>query len=107
MPAYRWLNRNPLDVNNIGAHLQALRKVGVPYTDEMIANAAADMVAQGNPGSVGVQGLMSRYGDATTVRMFDGNNDELTEMDAMISYLQILGRLTDIAYGDSSDATGD
>jgi len=107
MPAYRWLNRNELNSENIQGHLQALRKVGVPYTDDMIGNAAADLFAQANPDSEGVEGLNQRYGAATTVRTFDGNSDKLTEMDAMISYLQILGRLTDIAYRDSSDAIGE
>jgi len=107
MPAYAWLNRRELDTRNIGAHLSALRKVGVPYTDEMISNAANDTVAQASPDSEGVQGLTQRYGEATAIRAFDGNSDALTEMDAIISYLQILGRLTSIAYDEPSDAQGE
>src|ERR1700754_4452365 len=42
MPAYDWLLRATLRTDDLGDHLKALRAVGVPYTDEMIANAASD-----------------------------------------------------------------
>ena len=42
MPAYRFLARTALDTADLGRHLQAQRALGVPYTDAMIANAAAD-----------------------------------------------------------------
>jgi cytochrome c oxidase cbb3-type subunit 2 len=41
--------------------------------------------------------VTQRYGEATTVRAFDGQPDRLTEMDALVAYLQVLGRLTDAA----------
>ncbi|MFK8078594.1 MAG: cytochrome-c oxidase, cbb3-type subunit II [Granulosicoccus sp.] len=98
MPSYGWLDRNELNTNAIGDHLVALRKVGVPYTDEMIVNAESDVLAQSQPNHSDVAGLIERYGEATTIRSFDSNSDKLTEMDAVIAYLQILGRLTDAAY---------
>jgi len=107
MPSYAWLDRNELNTRNLNGHLKALRHVGVPYTDDMIANAVADALAQSNPQSDGVQGLIDRYGMATTIRAFDSKSDTLTEMDAVISYLQILGRLTDVAYSNSTDASGE
>lgn len=97
MPAYPWLLQNPLDTRDLGDHLYTMRQVGVPYTDEMIENAAADARAQAAPDS-DTQGIAERYGDTTTVRNFDGNPSVLTEMDAMVAYLQILGRLTAAAY---------
>ena len=39
MPAYPWLSRASADVADIGARMRALRRVGVPYTDEEIAGA--------------------------------------------------------------------
>ncbi len=96
MPAYAWLSRNWLEHEDMGLHLAALRKVGVPYSDAMIENAMADAKAQANPDSDGTDGLRERYGDATNIRVFDGNSDRLTEMDALVAYLQILGQLTDI-----------
>jgi cytochrome c oxidase cbb3-type subunit 2 len=97
MPRYNWLLDAALRTNDLGAHLRAQRAVGVPYTDEMIANAGDDAYGQAAPDSPLAEGVGKRYGEATTVRAFDGNPAELTEMDALIAYLQVLGRLTDVA----------
>ena len=64
----------------------------------MIANARADAFGQAAPDSPLAEGVTKRYGEATNVRAFDGEPDELTEMDAIVAYLQILGRLTDAAH---------
>ena len=98
MPRYAWLLRNPLRTDDLGGHLKAMRAVGVPYTDDMIAQARADAIGQATPDSPLAEGVVKRYGEATTVRAFDGKPAELTEMDAMVAYLQILGRLTDAAH---------
>lgn len=97
MPAYAWLNRTPLRSDDLGLHLKALRKVGVPYTDEMIANATSDAYGQAAPETPYAEGVAKRYGEATNVRAFDGKPGDLTEMDALVAYLQILGKLTDVA----------
>jgi cytochrome c oxidase cbb3-type subunit 2 len=98
MPAYAFLERTELRTDDLSNHLKAQRAVGVPYTDDMIANAAADAYAQAAPDSPGADGVTKRYGKATTVRAFDGKPNDLTEMDALVAYLQILGRLTDAAH---------
>lgn len=98
MPKYSWLASDELDVRDLGGHLAVMRKVGVPYTDEQVENAAADAAAQARPGSG--SGITERYGEATNVRAFDGDPDRLTEMDAVVAYLQILGKLSD----EASDA---
>ncbi|MBP6896881.1 MAG: cytochrome-c oxidase, cbb3-type subunit II [Pseudacidovorax sp.] len=41
MPAYSWLEKNTVDAAALPSHMRALRKVGVPYTDEDIAGAQA------------------------------------------------------------------
>lgn len=97
MPAYRWLLRDTARLNDLGSHLAALRAVGVPYTDEMIANASSDAFAQANPDSAQAGALTARYGEATNVRLFDGDPSKVTEMDALVAYLQILGGLTNAA----------
>lgn len=97
MPAYGWLNRNELRVEDLGLHLKAQRRVGVPYTDEMIANATADAIGQAQPDGSYADGVSKRYGADTQVRAFDGDPTRVTEMDALVAYLQILGRLTDAA----------
>src|SRR6266576_3102608 len=104
MPAYARLLRNDLRTDDLPSHLKALRAVGVPYTDDMIANARADAYGQASPDSPLAEGVSKRYGDATTVRVFDRKPDQLTEMDALVAYLQILGRLTDAAHKSMAKA---
>jgi len=104
MPAYDWLLATELRTDDLSLHLKAQRAVGVPYTDEMIANAPLDAYGQSNPDSPQAEGLTKRYGTATTVRSFDGQANRLTEMDAMVAYLQILGRLTNAAHAPLAQA---
>ena len=98
MPAYRFLKRTQLRTDSLREDLAALRDLGVPYTDEMIRNALSDAYGQATPGSARAEGVMARYGAATNIRAFDGDPRVVTEMDALVAYLQILGRLTDAAY---------
>jgi cytochrome c oxidase cbb3-type subunit 2 len=86
-----------LRTDDLPLHLKAQRRVGVPYTDDMIENATLDAYGQSNPDSPQAEGVSKRYGKATNVRAFDGQPDRLTEMDALVAYLQILGHLTDAA----------
>ncbi len=92
MPGYPFLATTRLQPGEIIAHLEANRMVGVPYDDEMIANAAADLIAQSEPDGDGIDGLQARYPGAQ-VRDFDGDPEILSEMDALIAYLQMLGTL--------------
>jgi cytochrome c oxidase cbb3-type subunit 2 len=94
MPPYAFLEKTPLDYRNIADELGANRIVGVPYTDAMIANAQADLEAQATPDSDGVQAFLKRYPKAN-VRDFDGNPQQITEADALIAYLQVLGTMVD------------
>jgi cytochrome c oxidase cbb3-type subunit II len=102
MPTYRFLADKDLDAKAIAGHLSANRAVGVPYTDEMIANAAADMHAQSDPNSDSAA-LAKRYPKAVSAD-FDGDPNRLTEMDALVAYLQMLGTLVDYsAYNPTQD----
>jgi cytochrome c oxidase cbb3-type subunit 2 len=96
MPAYPFLADKPLDYSDIAQHLKTLRAVGTPYTDEMIANAKADLEAQVNP-DLDPTALEKRYPRAV-VGKFNGNTTSITEMDALVSYLQMLGTL--VSFGD-------
>ena len=94
MPPYAFLEKKPLDYRDIADELKANRMVGVPYSDADIANAAADLQAQADPNSDGVEALQRRY-PKSQARDFDGNPTEVTEADALIAYLQMLGTLVD------------
>ena len=94
MPSYRWLEKTVIDGKYIGDLLKANRMVGVPYTDEMIEMAQEDFRAQADL-DADWDGLLSRYPKAQT-RNFDGQ-PQLTEADALIAYLQMLGTLVDFS----------
>ena len=96
MPGYRFLIDAPADVASIQDHLRANRMVGVPYSDDMIAAAAADMRAQADPDADGVDAVKKRYPGAQA-RDFDGRPGAPSEMDALIAYLQVLGTMVDFS----------
>ncbi|MDW9452147.1 cytochrome-c oxidase, cbb3-type subunit II [Sinorhizobium meliloti] len=102
MPSYAFLKDTPLEVTNIAMNLEANRAVGVPYTDEMIDNATADLKAQADP-DADASGVEARYPKAKPGD-FDGDPQRLSEMDALIAYLQMLGTLVDFSTYD--DTTG-
>ncbi|MFC6444020.1 cytochrome-c oxidase, cbb3-type subunit II [Shinella zoogloeoides] len=102
MPSYAFLKETKLEATNIAMHLTANRGVGVPYTDEMIANAEADLRAQADP-NADTAGVLARYPKAK-LGDFDGDPTKLTEMDALVAYLQMLGTLVDFSTYD--DAAG-
>ncbi|MBF0358183.1 MAG: cytochrome-c oxidase, cbb3-type subunit II [Magnetococcales bacterium] len=96
MPSYPWLAENELDISDIAKRMEALTMVGVPYTKEQIANAVADLKAQAIPDSDS-DGLLARYGEKVSLENFDGQSDRITELDAMVAYLQMLGTLVDFS----------
>lgn len=96
MPPYGALARNAIDVGRTVAAVRANRAVGVPYTDEMIEKAAVDLATQVDPFSSDFDGLIARYPKAI-VRDFDGDPKAITEMDALVAYLQVLGTMVDFS----------
>ena len=96
MPAYPFLAQRKLEYADIADHLKALRAVGTPYSEEMIANARADLVAQVNPDAAPTA-LLKRYPRAV-VGKFNGQSEAITELDALIAYLQMMGTL--VRFGD-------
>ncbi|MBK0327493.1 cytochrome-c oxidase, cbb3-type subunit II [Rhodobacteraceae bacterium F11138] len=94
MPKYGFLERKLIEPTYIEDLLVAQRRVGVPYTDDMIHAAAADFRAQADPDS-DYDAMLERYPGAQ-VRNFDGQPG-ISEMDAMIAYLQMLGTLVDFS----------
>ncbi|HRO50641.1 MAG TPA: cytochrome-c oxidase, cbb3-type subunit II, partial [Hyphomicrobium sp.] len=102
MPGYPFFANRTLDVDSIRKHMEALKLAGVPYTDEMIENAKTDLVAQTQPDAREARALLERYPKAQ-VRKFDGKPEgPVTEMDAMIAYLQMLGTLVDFTKFDAA-----
>ncbi|WP_293577630.1 cytochrome-c oxidase, cbb3-type subunit II [Phaeobacter sp.] len=93
MPKYAFLEDKRIDGQYIGDVMAANAIVGVPYTDEMVENAQMDFRVQANP-DADYDGLLERYGEDINVRNFDGQPG-VSEADALIAYLQMLGTLVD------------
>ncbi|WP_245806083.1 cytochrome-c oxidase, cbb3-type subunit II [Erythrobacter donghaensis] len=94
MPKYSFLAETPLKVADVAGNLTALRRVGVPYSDTDITQAEADLMAQADP-EADAGDLAERYPKAQ-IRDFDGDPARVTEMDALVAYLQMLGTLVDV-----------
>jgi cytochrome c oxidase cbb3-type subunit 2 len=95
MPPYAFLAKKELDYRDIQDKVRTMKAVGVPYTDDAVKNAKADLEAQADPFDAGGTALKKRYGDKVAQRDFDGDPERLTEMDALVAYLQMLGTLVD------------
>ena len=94
MPPYAFLAERELNPGDMSAKLTALNRVGVPYTATDIKKANEDLKAQADP-MADAADLQKRY-PKSQVRDFDGQPDKLTEMDALIAYLQVLGTMVDV-----------
>ena len=101
MPGYAFLATRPLKAADVKEHLKTLKIVGVPYTDEQVENAAKDLEVQTRPDG-DTTGLLARYPKAV-VSNFDGDTKVVTEMDALVAYLQMLGTLVDFTKYQPAD----
>lgn len=93
MPPYAFLAGRALNQGDMSAHLRAQRRVGVPYDDAAVAAADDDLQNQADP-NADHAALQRRYPGAQA-RDFDGDPGRLTEMDALVAYLQMLGTQVD------------
>ena len=98
MPSYAFLER-PLDYADFAMHMRTLRIVGVPYTDDGIAAMEDDILAQALPDLGDSSALRERYPGAP-LGPFTGDDETITEMDALIAYLQVLGTMVDFTTFD-------
>ena len=103
MPAYPWLAATELDFDHIGDDMKVNAALGVPYTPDMIANARTDVKTQAAADAPEAADLVKRYPKALA-RDYDGNPGRITEADALIAYLQVLGTLVDFRlYNDKAN----
>ena len=102
MPRYPFLAARALNFDDVADHLRTLRIVGVPYDDAMVKSALGDLKSQADPDADN-SALLTRYPKAV-VANFDGDAAELTEMDALVAYLQVLGTLADFSTYDEAKA---
>ncbi|MGL4636122.1 MAG: cytochrome-c oxidase, cbb3-type subunit II [Beijerinckiaceae bacterium] len=100
MPSYAHLAEQELNLAAAAQHMRANRAIGVPYTPEQIEKASADIKTQVNPDDPEADNFLKRYPKAQ-VRNFDGNARMISEADALIAYLQVLGTMVDIKLYDN------
>lgn len=99
MPAYSFLAKNDLDYKHIAEDMKVQALLGVPYTPEMIESALKDVEVQASTDNPDAGDLVKRYPKALA-RDFDGNPARVTEADALIAYLQMLGTSVDFKMYD-------
>jgi cytochrome c oxidase cbb3-type subunit 2 len=100
MPGYPFLAKRELSFSDMDTHLKVNRYGGVPYTDEQIASAVMDVKAQIDPDHPKSAEFQARYPKAQ-IRKFDTSSKAITEADALIAYLQVLGTLVDFKLYDN------
>lgn len=101
MPSYPWLLENELEYADIADRLRALKVTGVPYSEtreEYEANVEkfGKEVADQLNILAAEQNLLAQ----AQAGNYDGDPTRLTEMDALVAYLQMLGTLVDFSKYD-------
>lgn len=98
MPSYAFLMKREAKLHDLDKHLKAQKAIGVPYTDEMIEMASKDAAVQAlGEARTDTDGLLERYGENVNARDFDGQPNMISEMDALVAYLQVLGTMVDFS----------
>lgn len=96
MPTYHFLSTRGARLHDLKDHLRAQQIIGVSYSNEMVEWAVKDASVQAaGPERADTSGLESRYGEKVISRDFDGQPNMISEMDALIAYLQVLGTMVD------------
>jgi cytochrome c oxidase cbb3-type subunit 2 len=93
MPTYKFLANRGVKSDDIADHLKVLKLEGVPYTKEQIEQAYNDLMLQAQADGDATE-LQKRYGKVN-VRDFDGDASFVSELDALIAYLQVTGTMAD------------
>ena len=104
MPNYPWLLKNDLDYADVQEKMKTLKKVGVPYslskeeyTDNV--NQFGEAVAK----LLDINRAETNMVDQAKKGNYDGNPARLTEMDALVAYLQVLGTMVDFSKHDEAE----
>jgi cytochrome c oxidase cbb3-type subunit II len=100
MPGYPFLAQTPLNYASLGSNLRVNQIEGVPYTDEMVAKVQSDLETQATKDGAGQEEFLKRYPKANA-RDFDGDPKRITEADALIAYLQVIGTMVDFKLYDN------
>lgn len=100
MPNYPWLMK-PLAYKNVRDRMRALKMVGVPYS-ETTAEYEANVKRFGKDIAIKLDILKAEENLLAQAASgnYDGNASDVTEMDALVAYLQLLGTMVDFSKFD-------
>jgi cytochrome c oxidase cbb3-type subunit 2 len=104
MPGYKFLTQRDADISGLASDMEVLHKIGVPYCQGHLQNAVSDAIVQAS-NDRDADELQKRYGGNVNVRDFDGNPNRVSEMDALVAYLQVLGTFVDFKKFEPAQAT--
>ncbi len=103
MPNYPWL-MDPLDTVGLPEKMSALKAVGVPYSLSKIEfEANVEKFGKEVAQKLDINKAMNNLNDQAKLGNYDGNPDQLTEMDALVAYLQVLGTMIDFSKHDEAE----
>jgi cytochrome c oxidase cbb3-type subunit 2 len=101
MPNYPWLLENELDYSKIQNRMRALKAVGVPYSEtEAEYQANVEQFGQEFADKFNIYKAQENLLAEAQAQNFDGDRSKLTEMDALVAYLQVLGTMVDFSKYD-------
>ena len=101
MPNYPWLLDNDLDYSDVAARMRALKRVGVPYSEtEAEYQANVEQFGAEVAATLDINKAEANLVAQAQSQNFDGDRTRLTEMDAIVAYLQVLGTMVDFSKYD-------
>lgn len=101
MPRYPWLQKTLLDTSDLVDRLKAQRAVGVPYSltqaeyERNVKQFGEDIAKQ-----LHIPNARDNLVKQATEGNYDGDRNNVTEMDAVVAYLQVLGTMVDFSKYD-------
>ncbi|MHB0986526.1 MAG: cytochrome-c oxidase, cbb3-type subunit II [Sulfuricella sp.] len=104
MPNYPWLLTTPLDTSDVADRMAALRTTGVPYSiskaeyDNNVKEFGADVAKQ-----LHIPDAKKNLIEQAQSGNYDGDASNVTEMDALVAYLQVLGTMVDFGKLDNDN----
>ena len=96
MPNYPWLMENDLDYSDVQDRMRALKKTGVPYSETQAEyDANVQQFGKAVADQLDILNAEENLVAQALAHDYDGQRDRITEMDALVAYLQVLGTMVD------------
>lgn len=100
MPGYPWLTQS-LQYKDVADRMRALKVVGVPYSETQAEyDANVERYGKDVADKLNINAAMDNLISQAQTGNYDGNKNDITEMDALVAYLQVLGTMVDFSKFD-------